>query len=147
MAPPKGHAPYPGCETGGRPPKYSNEEIEKYADELIIWARDPMNLWVKDFCLDKDIDPDFMSQWADKNNKFAGAYRIARSKQEAKLVNGGLTEVFSGSIVKFVLANVHGWSEKTETKISGDATNPLSFIVSDITGLSRDFVEANEAQD
>ena len=32
MPAPKKHPPYPGCETGGRPLKYTKEFIEKEAD-------------------------------------------------------------------------------------------------------------------
>jgi len=36
MPAPLNHPPYPGCETGGRPRKYSTEDIERFADELLI---------------------------------------------------------------------------------------------------------------
>jgi hypothetical protein len=140
MAPPKNHPPYPGCETGGRPRKYTDDEIETFADELIAWMKKPTNLWFKDFCLDKDIDPDCMSDWAKSSDKFSGAYRLAKARQESRLVNGGLMEAYNGGIVKFVLANAHGWSDRQETKVSGDATNPLAFLLHKADGKSKDLV-------
>jgi len=35
MGAPKGHPPYPGCETGGRPKKWTDEALEKLADHLL----------------------------------------------------------------------------------------------------------------
>lgn len=139
MPAPLHHPPYAGCETGGRPKKYSTEDIEKFADELLLWMKIPTNVWFKDFCLDKDIDPDFMAEWADENEKFNGAYRLAKARQESRLVNGALTEVYNGSVAKFVLANVHNWTEKQETKIIGD---PLAFLVQKVDGGSKDLVNA-----
>lgn len=140
MPAPKGHAPYPGCETGGRPSRYSKEDIEKYAEDLKVWLADPKNVWFKDFCLDRDIDPDLMAEWAAENEKFNGAYRLAKSRQESRLVNGGLNNAFNGTIVKFVLSNSHGWTDKQETKLSGDAVNPLAFLLQKVDGTSKDLV-------
>lgn len=140
MPAPKGHRPYAGCETGGRPRRYCTEEIDAFADEFIEWLKDSSNIWFKDFCLDKDIDPDFMSEWASENEKFKGAYRLAKQRQESKLINGGLLNAYNGSIVKFVLANAHGWTDKQETKVSGDAANPLAFILKNVDGTTKDLV-------
>jgi hypothetical protein len=140
MPAPKGHEPYPGSETGGRPRKYTPDEINAFADELVEWLRIPTNIWFKDFCLDKNIDPDLMSEWADENEKFSGAYKLAKQRQESRLVNGGLLNAFNGSIVKLVLANAHGWVDRQETKISGSAANPLAFLLLKVDGTSKDLV-------
>jgi hypothetical protein len=145
MPAPKGHPPYPGCETGGRPVKFTPEVIDGFADELIAWLKNPMNIWFKDFCLDKDINPDLMSDWASVSEKFSGAYRLAKQRQESRLVNGGLNELYNGSIVKFVLANAHGWTDKQETKVSGDAANPLAFILNSVSNTSKDLVNGNDS--
>lgn len=142
MPAPKGHKPYPGCEKGGRPRKYSTEDIERFADEFATWLKDPSHIWFKDFALEKDIDPDFLSEWAKENDKFNGIYKIARHRQESRLVNGGLMNAFNGTIVKLVLANAHGWkTDKGETKISGDEANPLAFLLQQVDGKSKDLVE------
>lgn len=144
MPAPLNHPPYPGCETGGRPKKYTTEEIDTFADELLIWIKNPINVWFKDFCLDKDINPDLMPIWAKESEKFSGAYALAKMRQESRLVNGGLNEVYNGSIVKFVLANAHAWSDKAETKLSGDAINPLAFLMQQMDGGSKDLVKDGE---
>lgn len=140
MPAPKGHKPYKGAETGGRPRRYSLAEIDAFADELLKWLKTPTNIWFKDFCLDKDINPDLMSEWAKESEKFGGAYALAKARQESRLVNGGLMELYNGSIVKFVLSNAHGWADKQEAKLSGDAANPLAVFLQSADGKTKDLV-------
>lgn len=140
MPAPRCHKPYPGCETGGRPRRYSTKDIERFADEFKIWLADPSHVWFKDFCLDKDIDPDFMAEWAGENEKFNGVYKLAKHRQESRLINGGLISSYNSNIVKLVLTNHHGWTDKQETKLSGDAVNPLAFILKDIDGKSKELI-------
>lgn len=144
MPAPLNHPPYPGCETGGRPRKYSTADIERFADEFKIWLNNPSHLWIKDFALDNDFDPDYLHEWAKENEKFRGVYKQAKQRQESRLVNGGLNEAYNGSIVKFVLANAHNWSDKSETKISGDAENPLAFLMQQVDGGSKDLVDEEQ---
>lgn len=142
MPAPKNHLPYPGCERGGRPRRFSTEDIESFADEFKKWLNDPSHVWFKDFCLDRDINPDLMSEWAEENEKFGGVYKLARHRQESRLVNGGLMNAYNGSIVKLVLSNAHGWkTDKVENKISGDAVNPLQFLLEKADGGSKEFVK------
>lgn len=141
MPAPLGHRPYNQNGKGGRPKKFSVKQIEIFADELIAWMKIPTNVWFKDFCLEKDIDPDLMSEWAKENERFSGAYKLAKARQESRLVNGGLVDVFNGGIVKFVLSNAHGWSDKQESKVSGDASNPLAFLLHSVDGKSKDLID------
>lgn len=139
MAAPKGHAPYPGCETGGRPKKYTEEFINRQADELIIWLREPKNIFFEDFLLDQDLNPQLMAIWAKENDKFSSAYDIAYQRQASRIKNGAITKDFSDGFSKFILINNHGYSDKTETKISGDAVDPLVFVLGTIPS-SKDLV-------
>lgn len=138
MPAPKGHKPYPGSETGGRPKKYSTNEIEAFADEFSVWLKVPTNVWFKDFCLERDINPDFMAEWAEENKKFRGIYKLAKHRQESRLVNGGLSSQYNSTIVKLVLSNAHAWSDKQQ--ISGDAVNPLAFLLQKVDGQSKELV-------
>ena len=140
MPAPLNHPSYAGCETGGRPRKYSIGEIEAFADEFIAWMKIPTNIWFKDFCLDRNIDPDLMAEWAIENDKFNGAYRLAKHRQESRLLNGGLMNQYNSSIVKFVLANAHGWTEKQEAKVSGNAADTLPTWLAGALNKSMDLV-------
>ena len=103
MPAPKGHPPYPGCERGGQPPKYTKEDIDRYADEFKEWWKNPENVWYKDFCLERDIDPDYMSEWAKINEKFKGALKISKPKQESRIINGSLKNKYNSAISKLIL--------------------------------------------
>jgi hypothetical protein len=54
---------------------------------------------------------------------------------------GGLMNAYNSSIVKLVLGNKHGYSDRTETKVSGDAANPLAFLLQEADGESKDLVQ------
>lgn len=68
-------------------------------------------------------------------------YRLAKRKQESRLINGGLLNLFNSSFVKLVLTNVHGWADKQETKVSGNALNPWALILKEVEGTTRDLVD------
>lgn len=98
----------------GRPKRFTLEEIDAFADELMEWLKEEKHIWFKDFCLDKDLDPDFMAEWAEESPKFRGAYTVAKKRQESRLVNGGLIGGFNSNITKLVLNHSHGWIEQTQ---------------------------------
>lgn len=138
MPAPKGHPPYPGGETGGRPKKYTPEFIEKEADAFIEWMGREDSIWYEDFALQRGYSPSLFSEWAKENERFSAVYEKAKSWQKSLLVKGGLLNKFNSNIVKLVLFNTVGWSEKQETKLSGDAANPLAFVLGAIDGTTKE---------
>jgi hypothetical protein len=140
MPAPKGHSPYPGGETGGRPRRYSTEDIERFADELFVWMKDESHFWLKDFCLERQIDPDLMAEWARENERFNGALKLAKGLQESRIFKGSMLDTFNCSMSKFALMNCHGWADKQESKVSGDAANPLAFLMQKADGESKGLV-------
>ena len=114
MPPPKGHAPYPGCETGGKPKVQTTEFIEKEAEALLEWSQNSTNLFFNTFALKRGYAPQRLSEWAKKNDKFREAYELATAWQESKLVEGGLKSSLNSGFTKFVLVNKHEWKEKVE---------------------------------
>jgi len=150
MAAPKGHAPYPGCEKGGKPKLHTDEFIENQADALSKWSRYPNSIFLSDFCTEQELDPDLMSIWAKKNIKFAGAYKLAKFRQESRLIKAALYKQNSDSFTKFLLVNNHGYqkySEKTEQTITAEVTNINSYIVQQVGNTSRDLVNADNDGD
>jgi len=140
MPAPKGHKAYPGSETGGRPTIYTKEKIEEYADELEIWIKDINNYWLKDFCLERGISGTYLAIWAKKNEKFNRIFKVAYEYQESKIFKGAMKGTYNHTMSKMALTNFHQWAEKTETKISGDSENPLSFLLNVADGKSKDLV-------
>lgn len=143
MGAPKGHEPYPGCETGGRPKKYTEEFIEKEAEAFDEWIKKPNSPWFEDFANQRGYSPDYLSVWAKENEKFLGVYDRAKALQKSVLVKGGLTNEFNSNFTKFVMYNVCGWSEKSEQKISGDAVNPIAFLMQQVDGKSKDLIDGD----
>ena len=144
MSAPKKHKPYPGSETGGRPVKYTKGFIENEAHAFEEWMRRPESLWYKDFALERGYDPDLLSIWAKENEKFSGVYKCSQNWQQSKLVNGGLRGEYNASFTKFVMANTCGWAERQQSTISGDAVNPLTFVLSSVDGMTKELVHESE---
>jgi hypothetical protein len=144
MAAPKGHPPYNKGKECGRPTRFTDEEVEAFAQEFLLWLDKEENFWIKDFCLEKNIDPGYMNDWCERSENFRLAYLIGKNKQESKTYKGGLIGKFNSNIVKLALTNHHGWVEKTENKISGDKENPLACIIEKISSRKDDGQEASE---
>lgn len=146
MAAPKGHPSYPGSETGGRPVKYTPEFIDAEADAFFEWMKHKTSLWYEDFALERGYDPDLLSMWAKENERFSGVYKRAKAWQKSLLVRGGLMNRFNAGIVKLVLFNASGWTDKQETKVSGDATNPLACVLNLIDGKTKDLTHDDSTE-
>ena len=139
---PIGHPNYDTEHKAGRPKKYTTEYIEQLADELIVWIKaDNNNFWVKDFCLEKDIDPRLMTEWAKENERFSEAHSFAKAFQESRIFKGSMLNAFNSTMSKFALTNNHGWVDKAETKISGDAQNPFACVLNSIDGQTKKLVK------
>jgi hypothetical protein len=105
---------------------------------LIRWITIEENIYFKKFALQRGYTFQRLSEFVKANEKFAEAYEIARDWQECKLVENGLHNHTNAAITKFVLTNKHGWSERNETQLKGDAANPLEFLLNSIDGTSKD---------
>jgi hypothetical protein len=138
MGAPKGHPPYAGCEKGGRPRKYDDDFIINEANQFLIWMGKPESVWYECFAIERGYNPHLLSEWAKHNKKFATVYEYAQGWQKAKLINGGLTGKYNSNVLKLVLANTIGWTDKQQ--ISGNAANPLAFLLEQANGKSKDIV-------
>lgn len=139
MPAPKGHKPYPGCEKGGRPKKYTDDFIEKEAEAFREWMARKDSLWYEDFAMQRGYNPENLSIWAKENEKFSQVYKDAKSWQQSLLIRGGLLNKFNAGFTKFVMSNTCGWYEKTQ--VSGDAANPMSFLLTNVDGKSKDLID------
>jgi len=144
MPAPKGHPPYPGCEKGGRPREWTHDLIEEMADRFEAFMSRPDSIWYEDFCLEQGIDPDLLTKWSKINEKFNGVYVRSKVWQKSKLVKGGLLNDYNSSFTKFVMANTCGWSDKQETKVSGDVLSPMQFIFERADGGSKELIDEEE---
>lgn len=138
MPAPKGHKPYPGSEKGGRPRKWTDELIEQEADAFEQWMERPDSIWYEDFCLGRGYPPDNLIRWAKENEKFCTVYRKSQIWQKSKLIRGGLLNTYNAGFTKFVMGNTCGWADKQHATISGDSSNPLTFILNSIDGATKE---------
>lgn len=144
MPAPKFHEAYNTQGEGGRPKKYTPEFIEAEAIAFETWMQHPESIWYEDFAMQRGYDPDQLHLWAKENERFSGVYKRSKFWQKSLLIKGGLLSKYNSSIVKLVLANTIGWTDKVESKVSGDAANPLNFILQGIDGKSKELVDEGE---
>ena len=141
MAAPKGHEPYAGCEKGGRPVKYTTEFIEAEAEALEKWMQQPDSIYFKRFSFDRGYSYKRLSEFAEVNQKFSDVLERAHEWQETRLVEGGLKNEFNGAFCKFVMGNTCGWvAERTETKLSGSATDPFACVLNIVDGFTKELI-------
>jgi hypothetical protein len=62
--------------------------------------------------------------WAREHEDFSHIVKALMAKQEKMLSNGGILGEYNASITKLILTK-HGYSEKTETAITGPDGGPL----------------------
>lgn len=144
MAAPKKHAAFNKNDEGGRPIEYTEAFLEKEAEALLIWFENPSNFYYKKFALERGYSPQRLSEFAKCNQRFSEALEKAKAWQELRLVEGGLQGGYNATITKFVLTNCHNWAERTQQTLSGDAVNPLSFVLQAIDGKTKELVQDEE---
>ena len=123
----------------GRPKVYDDAFIENEAHEFIEWTENPKNIWMEDFALERGYSPKRFYEWEKRNPVFAEVLEYVQQWQKSKLAKGGLTDEFNAGFCKFVMGNTCGWYEKTQ--VSGDAANPLAFILDKADGRSKELVD------
>lgn len=118
MPAPKGHAPYPGCETGGRPKIWNADKIDELTASLEDWFeeahRDKKSFWWHDWCFDNNLQPSRVAELAREFEKFNAVYKKVKDWQESIIVKGALTKKLSDGFSKFYLCNhySHNWKDK-----------------------------------
>jgi len=147
MAAPQGHEAYNINGEGGRP-GYSDVDIEKFGDELLVWMHeDDSRVWLKDFFIEKGINKTRRAEWAKENERFRYSYEIAKDIQESRIFKGAMVGVYKENISKFCLVNNHEWvSEKSETKLSSDSVNSFACFLRSIDGNSKDLIHDDNAK-
>ena len=127
---------------GGAPEIYTQEWLREEASHFHQWMQKEDSIFFKSFAIERGYHPNRLQEFADKSPEFSGALKIAKAWQEQKLVNCGLFNKTNSGMTKFVLANCHSWTERAQ--VSGDATNPLSFLMSSVDGKSKNLIEEPE---
>jgi hypothetical protein len=144
MPAPKGHPPYPGCETGGRPLEWTDEKVEAVADQLLEWIKSPGNFWFKDFAMSIDLAVDNLARFAKRNEKFRRAYKKAIAHQESVLFKSGFDNTKNPTMAIFALKCNHKWKEGEDTSGLEDDETPGSRALSEMKQVCIDHANTVE---
>lgn len=148
MPAPKGHPPYrnaAGELPGGRPPYWTDERIEEEAEALEEWLKVKGNYYFYEFIYLRDLQEDYPSRWAKKNERFNKAYRKARIKQQLVIGKNALAKNFDSGFSKWFLQCNYKWKEDTDSSGLEDAqSTPGSRALSDIKRTCVDHTDSLE---
>ena len=124
----------------GRPTLLNKELLQRAKDYMIDGYKEIDNIVpsVAGLCCYLGVSKSAVYVWsedteANRNDpirrEFMDTLSALQAKQEMLLINGGLSQAFSGTITKLMLAN-HGYSEKTQTDITtnGESMNKPTTI-------------------
>jgi hypothetical protein len=128
----------------GRPIEWTEDRLLKEAEALDQWLDDPNVFYIGEFCESRGYTLQTLDDLTKKSAVLSETVRKAKQAQENRIVSSSLKRKFDGNFAKFVLANRAGWKEKTE--VSGDAANPLSFLLGNIDGKSKDIIDISDNQ-
>lgn len=126
----------------GAPQKYTDSWIEQEAEAFRQWMQLPESIFFKSFAIERGYSPQRLTEFAEKNKVFSEVFKLAKDWQESKLINCGLFNKTNSGMTKFVLANHHGYSEKSQ--VGGDQANPLSFLLGKLDGNSKELVQNDD---
>ena len=108
---------------------YTDSEIECFADELLEWMeQEPKNLWFKDFCVEKRINGQRISEWAKRNEYFAWMLSFCKDIQESRMFKAGTSKTVNPAMFIIGLKNNHGWKDYNETSIVGTPEIKINVI-------------------
>ena len=116
---------------------YTDEWIREEAERFREWMRRDGSVYFKSFAIERGYCPQRLTEFAEKSAEFAEALSFAKHWQEQKLVILGLFNKINSVLTKFVLTNCHSWKEQTQ--VSGDAANPMAFLLEQVDGTSKTF--------
>ena len=124
----------------GRPSLLDEEMLQRAKDYMLGGFKDIENVVpsAAGLACYLGVSKKTIFNWAnvsedDENNplgvEFLHTLNAIQDKQEMMLINGGLSQVFSGTITKLMLTN-HGYSDKVQTDVTtnGESVNKPSVI-------------------
>lgn len=97
-------------------PRWDNEIIiQKLADDLFEHFKNPENLWLQDFFIERMITREQIVNIRNRSKYFAEIYSLCKDIQESRLFHAGLDSRVNNQFLIFSMKNVCKWrSEPTE---------------------------------
>jgi hypothetical protein len=107
----------------GRKPKWTDEKIAEAAEDLLRWLEeDTDHIWFRDWAIENNVPPEYLSRWAAKSAVFRQAVETAEMAQESRLVNGGLKNKLNSRIVALVLESRHRWAGRQSLTVAQEGS-------------------------
>ena len=104
---------------------------EEYADMMMLYADDESLTYpsIEDFAIKNKIPIRSLRRWISESEdeekyprlSLSHAYLLAKQKQI--LIDRGLRETYNSQLVKFLLSNCHGMSERTAAQVDAKTDN------------------------
>ena len=123
MPAPKGHAPYAGCEKGGKfgylgcPENvFTDEELHTLGNGVVQWITEKNNIWMKFYFQLQGIHWNTVEKLRKRSEMFAEYLDMAKSIQESKLLTEPYLKKADQNMARFILARHHKgeWEDKPE---------------------------------
>ena len=131
----------PGNETGKDTRFKKGNTLRKkykpeYADSLLAYFLSCDHCpTLEEWAVNNNLKIRTVYDWTEDEEKyprFATTYAQAKAIQKNNLVQNGLTERYNASIVKFLLINTHGMSEKIEQKVDGKTDASITVNIREV---------------
>jgi hypothetical protein len=117
----------------GRPVEYTPERIQEIKEAMERYIDENSVPIVAEFAYLNDIRRQKLYEIPELSDTLGKLI----DKKEAQLEKGGLSNALNASMAKFSLAQL-GWSEKQETKVSGDIPVSISAKIEEIRAKYND---------
>ena len=117
----------------GRPVEYTPERIQEIKDAMELYIETNDIPIVAEFAYRNNIRRQKLYEIPELSDTLAKLI----DKKESNLEKGGLLGDYNASMAKFSLAQL-GWSEKQETKVTGDVPVSISAKIEEIKAKYND---------
>jgi hypothetical protein len=103
----------------GRPTIWTEEKVLQLGEELYSWMLESgQNVWFETFLYERgDIYPQFISEMCEKYDKFSELIKKVKKLQEAKIINGALSNNLNTAMSIFLLKNHHNYKDKIDSEV------------------------------
>ena len=133
MAAPKGNQFAKG-HGKGRPKVWTDDAISEMANRLRDFIKRDDGVYLNSFCVEEKINPDLLSEWAQSNEDFRGAYKEAKVWQENKFIRKSLSKEWDGGFARYVMARTCGekWKASYDAPVTSSDTYSGNITVNKI---------------
>lgn len=114
-----------GGHTGRKPWIWTDEKLDKLAEDLMDWVDDNVenqkaSFLIGDWCYKVKMIPQYLNKFLERSDKLKFAHTYAKGWQEHMVAKGALFKKLDSNIAKFMLTCCHGWRENQKEEDKAD---------------------------